>query len=123
LCFNQEVEYFGWAGHAEIAMAMLMAGRHGVIDLLRPGAATTAATPLFWSPDTLGRFHFLSGTQYCTTKVTTCVIAAATAGVQVLAWGTNWMIRTVTALANTPALTFAVGAQLLVCGCAVAGCA
>jgi hypothetical protein len=43
-------------------------------------------------------------------------MAPAAAGVHVLAWGTNWKIRIETALARTPALTLAVGAQLVVNG-------
>lgn len=60
-----------------------------------------------------GSAYFLSGTIYWTANVTICVMAPATAGVHVFACGTNWKIRTVAALARTPALTLAVGAQLV----------
>jgi hypothetical protein len=50
---------------------------------------------------------------YWTTNVITCVSAVATAGFQLVAPGTNCTINIVTAPARTPALTFAVGAQLV----------
>src|SRR5882724_9585929 len=65
------------------------------------------------------KIYFLSGTIYWTTNVVICVIAPATAGVHVFACGINCTIRMVIALAKTPALTFAVGAQLVGVG---AGC-
>jgi hypothetical protein len=40
-------------------------------------------------------------------------MAPIAAGVQAFACGTNWTMRIVTELAKSPALTFAVGAQLL----------
>jgi hypothetical protein len=66
--------------------------------------------------------YFLSGTIYWTTNVTICVIAPAAAGVHVFACGTNCTIRMVMALAKIPALTFAVGAQLVGLEAVCVGC-